>query len=770
MIAIENDVFEASQHLVDTVHGLENHYCMVEMKRDKISKTVTSATSHFGTYDQHSTRQDSGVSPQTEFYMVVAQAEGHSTKVDSIVRSWAVAVDFDNGLPDICQVGGPLQPNLLVETSPDRFHAVYAMEAALTPNQMGRLAKALAARLGGDMAMARGNQMIRMPGGTNWKYGCKVIERTEFRLGKPYTYRFLWKACDADLYEASVKMHLPAMNHTSKSPLKDAPDTVVKHVGMAAQYLAELGYADEYDTWRKVLVNLVPLGENGRQVALTFSRSSTKFDQHEFDRKWLDCCKCQTGAASTLFAIAQREGWKNPGWSKSSSGTSNGPPDERAFGVTLAHEVSESLAAIELATEGRKAKPVIFLRWNGHAYEALDERQKRTEIAKAAASVIESNQWNGGGYEWKKFRDTFGKNRGLDSCADHVAEVLIPYSVPRVVGTHPYLPVKNGVLNLLTGELVPADYQPIPTQVCPVEYDPTATAPRFMQFLQEILEHDEEMISFILRLLSYPLLGLPREQKLFIFLGPSENGKSTLLDIVNRLLGGFGGLLETETLIKKSHVHDGAKPALAKLTGKRFVVASEPNADQKFDVSLVKQITGESAIPVRGLYSDGIDQVIQFVCFMSANGIPFASSKDTGMWRRLVIVPFKYVIPAGKVDLHLVDRLMEESSGILNLLLGGLADYFKNGLMRPNKVIEATKAVRQDADSFAVFLRACCEEVPLARSYLRDLWGAYQSWSTVNPKFPQLTKSEFQSAMATEFQEKSQGNLPLYIGVKLTSV
>ena len=474
-----------------------------------------------------------------------------------------------------------------------------------------------------------------------------------------------------------------------------------------------------------------------------------------------------TGALSTLFAMAQREGWKNPGWAGSDDAVSVSPPSERDFGLAVAREMAGNFAAID-PPEGSKVKGVIFLRSEETACTTLNPRQKRSAIAEAAAAVIRRTRQGGSEQAMAGMEKKLGTNRQLDELADHVAEALVPMSEARVVCDHHLLPLANGVVNLLTGELVPYQYKPIPKQVCRVVFDPSAQAKRFKQFMNEVLEGDKEMIRFVMRVLGYALLGRPVEQVMFVFLGPSENGKSTLLEVMLKILGPFATRLRTEALMQKSHVTDGASPALASLAGKRLVIVAEPNANHKLDSSLVKQLTGESSMQVRGLFSDVQDMQIECCFFMTANYMPFATADDKGLWRRMRIIPFNRVFKAEEINKNLKDELFTETSGILNLLLAGLADYLKQGLNPPEKVTETVKARREEADSYVMFMHDCCELVPMERTALKDLWTAYLEWAKANSKFRPMVKSELQSRLEAEFERKVVGNNPHLMGVRLT--
>ena len=73
--------------------------------------------------------------------------------------------------------------------------------------------------------------------------------------------------------------------------------------------------------------------------------------------------------------------------------------------------------------------------------------------------------------------------------------VTLARSEPPVVAratdldANPYLlNVANGTVDFRTGELQPHRREDLITKLAPVEYDPNATCPRFLEFLDEIFD------------------------------------------------------------------------------------------------------------------------------------------------------------------------------------------------------------------------------------------------------------------------------------------
>ncbi len=81
---------------------------------------------------------------------------------------------------------------------------------------------------------------------------------------------------------------------------------------------------------------------------------------------------------------------------------------------------------------------------------------------------------------------------------------------------------QNGTVDLRTGRIKPHDPSDSITRCAPVNYVPTAQAPRFEKFLNEIL--DPERAKFVQRWFGYCVTGDVREQKMVLHIGEGSNG------------------------------------------------------------------------------------------------------------------------------------------------------------------------------------------------------------------------------------------------------
>ncbi|WP_343622279.1 phage/plasmid primase, P4 family [Roseateles puraquae] len=699
--------------------------------------------------------------------LLVAPADQCSTKIEDVRATWALACDLDEGALPILR-NPLLEPSIIIQTSPGRFHVVWLLKEALEPERAGALLRAMARRLNADPAFARTNQLIRLPGFVNGKHGNETELLAASNLSKTFDVDVLIKGFDLELIDG-IHQRLPSMRR--ESPSRDSPEMKeqIEDVRSALPYLQ--AHADDYQRWVRVLRALVPLGEPGRSLAREFSAQSKKFSEVEFDKKWKQLERAP-GHVAAIFALAMDSGWSNPGYRRTDRSAAH-PMTDREFGAEVAHEMSETHAAIGHLDKGRRLAH--FMVWDRETYKPLNTIETRRAIGdhgeRVIARLLEAGSISG--ETAKQFKMKLGKNNLLDEVTDHVAEWLQTKSELRLLSRGPYLGVQNGVLNVFSQSLVPYKFKPIPELVAPMVFDPHAKAPLFEKTVSEIFQGNQGVIDFFYELMGYMLLGNPIEQIFPVFHGPTAgNGKNTLTDTVVSMLGPYAATLPTTTILAKNMVSEGATPALARLKGRRLAVVSEPDKKYMMDTGLVKQLTGDRYINVRGNYANNEDLKIEFTLLMLANSLPRMRDDDQGIWRRLRVIPFERQFKESEMVKGLGDQLLKESSGILNLLLEGARRYLLRGeLATPPEVTAATKGQRLEVDPLDAFINDKLKKAPGEEAPLKGLFELYQEWKKENPAFQSMTKHE----MGRRLEEKGyiknvRGNLPYFQGLTVETL
>jgi putative DNA primase/helicase len=293
----------------------------------------------------------------------------------------------------------------------------------------------------------------------------------------------------------------------------------------------------------------------------------------------------------------------------------------------------------------------------------------------------------------------------------------------------PYLlNVKNGTIDLRTGELRKHRRKDFLTQLIQVAFDPKAEAPLFTKFLDRIFMGDSELIDFVQRLLGYTLTGECVEQVMGVCYGTGKNGKSTLLNLVHDVLGGdYAVQLRPDFLLtKKWEAHP---EELAQLRSRRFACAVEVNAGAKLDEARVKHLTGNDRISARRMYGSSFDFAPTHKFLVGVNDKPQVQGMDEAIWRRLLLIPFRVQIPANERDLELGKKLLAEAPGVLAWLVRGCLAWQKQHLAPPTAVVEASTEYRHEMDSVRRFLDSdACIRDSRMRIRKGELWDAYGRW------------------------------------------
>lgn len=281
---------------------------------------------------------------------------------------------------------------------------------------------------------------------------------------------------------------------------------------------------------------------------------------------------------------------------------------------------------------------------------------------------------------------------------------------------------------------LPHDRRHLMSKMCLSDYDPAATCPHFLAFL-EAIQPDAEVRTFLQRWFGLTLTGIKSEQKLCFFFGGGRNGKSTLVDTIARIMADYGTTIPIETLTgTEQRKGSDATPDLVRLPGARMARASEPEQGQRMKEALIKALTGGEAIMIRRMQQEFVEIVPEFKLTISGNHKPEIRGADDGIWRRVMLVPFEVQIAEADVDESLSEKLWSERAGIFAWMVAGCLDYLTNGLQRPDAVRDATEEYRKDSDPLRVFLTTECEITGAADDFEtgRDLCDAFNAYLLAN--------------------------------------
>lgn len=232
--------------------------------------------------------------------------------------------------------------------------------------------------------------------------------------------------------------------------------------------------------------------------------------------------------------------------------------------------------------------------------------------------------------------------------------------------------LQNGVFDIRSGMLEEFDatkpyYYELNANYLEVHDDRLYT-PAFDKLISDACGDDRESIQMIMQVLG--MLLIPDSSKKFPVVGPASNsGKSVL----------FGGLLE-EILPREriSHVATSElkdKFVLGNAEDMLLISCMDVDMDtvSAATAGVIKRATGEEVISVQDKYKPRKDIEIRFKFVFGSNGSFRPQKDDKGWQNRILAVPFIHETPEEEMDMHLLDKLLEEKDAIVTKVLRAMA-------------------------------------------------------------------------------------------------
>jgi P4 family phage/plasmid primase-like protien len=260
--------------------------------------------------------------------------------------------------------------------------------------------------------------------------------------------------------------------------------------------------------------------------------------------------------------------------------------------------------------------------------------------------------------------------------------------------------VKNGLLNIMTGELKSHTPEYLSLVQLPVSYNSGAACPKIIKFFSQVLT--KEGITTIVRILGYCLDRSTRHEKAIMLVGPGRNGKSVLIKLIEALVG-------QENV---SHA------SLQELLSDRFAGSdlycklvntfADLEADRLTNTGRFKTLVSGDSIRAQRKHQQAFSFRNYAKLIFSTNKIPESEDKSYAYYRRWVILSFNRVFEGEDEDTNLINTLVteEELSGLLNLALKGLTKLSKEGGFKDVPV----EKIKQEYEHNASIVRQFIEE------------------------------------------------------------
>jgi putative DNA primase/helicase len=297
--------------------------------------------------------------------------------------------------------------------------------------------------------------------------------------------------------------------------------------------------------------------------------------------------------------------------------------------------------------------------------------------------------------------------------------------------------VKNGLLNIETLELTEHTSQYLSVVQLPVFYHPDSKCSRIEQFLSEVV--NEEDIPVIEELLGFCLLTEYRFHKAFMFQGAGRNGKTTLLNLLQRFLGESNCSNVALTELSDNRF------ASAQLFGKLANVFADLPAEALKTTGIFKALVGGDRINAEQKFQAPFEFTNYAKLIFSCNYVPMTYDLSNAFFSRWIIIRFPNTFEGDAANPNLIDELTteEELAGLLNLALKGRRRLLENGRFSYNKTTEdIQEEYERLSNPVAAFIADMCEEDPEEYAVKDELYNAFKSYCKANG-YPVFSEKKF---------------------------
>lgn len=325
---------------------------------------------------------------------------------------------------------------------------------------------------------------------------------------------------------------------------------------------------------------------------------------------------------------------------------------------------------------------------------------------------------------------------------------------------------KSGVVDLRTGAITSHNREQMISKYSPYEVE-HGTPKAWLKFLDEIFEKKSDVVEYIQRVLGYSMSGSTREQCMFMLIGDGSNGKSLLLEIMNKAIGSYGATSNVDILLEKRNQTAGNLGDVARLNKIRNVITDEAKLGDKLNESAIKTLTsGIGKIVARFLYGNEFEFTPIFKIFMASNYRPVIRGTDHGIWRRIRTIPFNVVIPDDKQDKDLIHKLSAELPQILGWMIDGCIKWQADGLVTPKSFEESTREYRAEMDVVQRWLDEVCEFKASYRTKSSELFKNFSQYAKVNREF-EMSHTAFGRNLSKKYEKRTVVGVTYYYGIAL---
>ena len=251
-----------------------------------------------------------------------------------------------------------------------------------------------------------------------------------------------------------------------------------------------------------------------------------------------------------------------------------------------------------------------------------------------------------------------------------------------------FWPLENGLLDPLSGKMIPHSAEHPFSFRFPVAFDPAAKCPYTEEAITRTLR-DPQVVSVFLEFIATSL-SRRRLHENFVFLyGAAGSGKSTLIN----LAASIHGPRNTASVNLASL---SERFALSQLIDKTLVVSNE-NSSREIETETLKKLVSRDPLMVEIKGRTPFTRILDVALLQASNEPLSYSDAGSAMKRRVIPLKSNVVIPECERDTQFITRrLVPELPGFLNLLIESYRRFVEAGCR-----FTSSDVISHDSEEFA---------------------------------------------------------------------
>lgn len=290
----------------------------------------------------------------------------------------------------------------------------------------------------------------------------------------------------------------------------------------------------------------------------------------------------------------------------------------------------------------------------------------------------------------------------------------------------------------------------------------------WQEALQTFFCNDQALIDYVQEIVGLVAIGQVFLEALIIAYGDGRNGKSTFWNTIANVMGSYTGHLSADALT--AGVRRNVKPEMAEVKGKRLIISAELEEGKRLNTSTIKQLCSTDEIYAEKKYMKPFSFVPSHTLVLYTNYLPKVGGNDDGIWRRLIVIPFKAKI-AGKSDIKNYTDYLTKNAGeaVMQWIIEGaqkiIAANFQPTV--PPVVQDAIKAYHAENDWLGNFLEECCEIDPSYSEKSGEFYNEYRLYCQRQGEYIRNSADFYTALKFAGFGRKRSTNGRFITGVRL---